>query len=144
MLSTVGSRAFPVAAAQLWNSLPHWAHFTVPIYCSFLLFIFVFLCLSSHTAYVLYYCNTVGGPGDNVETGLLQLSASQYTTGDDRTIATCAECRYSPDLQAGYSRACHGEPPSVALPDVGGSSSSCAVSCTQCFTESARTISPTS
>ena len=52
---------------------------------------------------------------DNVETRLLQLSASRSTTRDDRTIATCAECRCSPDLQAGYSRACHGEPPSVAL-----------------------------
>jgi len=79
------------------------------------LFMFVFLCLSCHTAYMVYYCNTVRAPGDKVETGLLQLSASRSTTRDDRTIATCAECRCSPDLRAGYSRACHGEPPSVAL-----------------------------
>ena len=52
---------------------------------------------------------------DNVEIGLLQLSASWSTTRDDCTIATRAERRCSPDFRAGYSRACHGEPPSVAL-----------------------------
>ena len=31
------------------------------------------------------------------------------------TIAARAECRCSPDFRAGYSQACHGEPPSVAL-----------------------------
>jgi len=52
---------------------------------------------------------------DNVETRLLQLNASRSTTCDDCTIAKRAERRCSPDFRAGYSQACHGEPPSVTL-----------------------------
>ena len=52
---------------------------------------------------------------NNVEFGLLQLCASWYTTRDNCTIATCAECHCSPVFSVGYSRACHSKPPSVTL-----------------------------
>ena len=38
--------------------LSHWAHFTVPRFIC--VYVCVFLCYLCHTAYVLYYCNTVG------------------------------------------------------------------------------------
>jgi len=51
----------------------------------------------------------------NVEIRLLQLDASRSATNDDCTTVTRPERRCSPDFRVGHTRACHGEPSSVAL-----------------------------
>jgi len=62
---------------------------------------------------------------------ILQLGVSRSTTRDDRTIATRAERRCSPDFRVGYSRACH-----ASLLHLHWLPVRCAVSCNQSSTGS--------
>jgi len=80
-------------------------------------------------------------PGtDNVKIRLLQLDTSRQTTITPLQRIQNAAARLI--FRVGHTRVCHSEPTSVAFycRSVGGSSSSCAVSCCQPSMESVRAI----